>query len=433
MFGWTAAHIPLFAALPLLLAGSAFFSGSETALFGLTHPERQALRRRGGVAARAVEGLLATPRRLLITVLLGNMIVNVLFFVISSVLTMAATEASIAVRSGMAVVSLLAVILFGEVLPKLAASAGRERIALLIAPPLWTVHRLIAPVRGFLEAAVVAPLGRLTAPTAAPATLSPEEIEAMFEVSEREGTIDGEERRILGQVVDLGRRRVKQAMTPRVRLAALPLDASREDVRRLASRTRLTKIPVYERTLDQIVGILNVKRYLLDDKAPTLRSCSSIVPPRFVPELATLERMLDDFRATKTQFAVVVDEYGGTAGVVAIEDVVREIMGELHDPRAMTEGLIRPIEAGRWRVRGEVDIRDLAAVIPERLVPDEAASVSGLVVMELGRAPEPGEVVRVGALTIQVEETDATGVATAVVSVEPEPPATHPADGERTA
>lgn len=334
MFGWTASHIPLILALPLLLIGSAFFSGSETALFGLTHGERVELRRRRGIASGAIDALLANPRMLLITILLGNMVINVLYFVISSVLLIAATDARWIERVVLAALSLLAIILLGEVTPKLLANTARITTARFIAPIVLAVHRLLAPIRIPLNAAVVEPLSRLTAPTSAPPALDHAELAALFESSREEGLIDEREQQLLREVIELDQHTVRSAMTPRVKMAAVPIDATRDDVAAIARETRLTKLPVHEGDLDHIVGILHVKRFLLDDESHHVRGSSAIVPVRYIPELATLDRLLDDFRRTHTQLAIAVDEYGGTAGIIAIEDIVREIMGDLWEPEA---------------------------------------------------------------------------------------------------
>ena len=173
MFDWESVDIAMLlmlAALPVLLALSGFFSGSETALFGLTETERMGLRRGESLAGRAADALLADHRMLLITVLVGNMTVNVLYFVITSVLLMK-IEVGVAGGVVLAATFLVLIILLGEVAPKLLANSRRARFAVLVAPPLLTVHRLIGPLRILLNRLVVAPLSRLTAPAHAPPRL----------------------------------------------------------------------------------------------------------------------------------------------------------------------------------------------------------------------------------------------------------------------
>ncbi|MHC4448330.1 MAG: CNNM domain-containing protein, partial [Planctomycetota bacterium] len=262
LLGWEAVDLPILLLLPLLLVLSGFFSGSETALFGLTETDRMQLRRDGSLSGRAVEALLGNERMLLITLLLGNMTINVLYFVISSVLLMRA-QAGVIGLLALAAGSLLLLILLGEVLPKLLANSRRMAFAALVATPLVAIHQVIAPVRIVLDRAVVAPLSRLTAPGEAPPRLDREELAALVEVSGREGVIDDHEQRILQDVISLSQRKARDVMTPRVRMAALPVDASYEQVKALVAETRLTKFPVYREDLDRIVGVLHVKSYLL--------------------------------------------------------------------------------------------------------------------------------------------------------------------------
>ena len=335
MFGWSALDIPMLAALPALLGLSGFFSGSETALFALTESERITLRRAGGLAGRAVEALLADQRMLLITVLMGNMTVNTLYFVVTSVLLM---HSDLAVPGAvlLAVGFLLLVILLGEVTPKLIANTHRTGFAGVTAPPMLALHRAIAPLRVVIDRFVIGPLSRLSSPSERPPRLDEKELSALLEVSGSGGVIDAEEQRILQEVIRLGRLKVRDVMTPRVHIAAVGLDATCRQVRDLAERTRLTKFPVFDENLDHIVGLLPVRSFLLADHPPT--ACvetlrQGLVPVHYVPETARLDQLLDRFRETHTQLAIVVDEYGGTAGLVAAEDVVEELVGDITGSR----------------------------------------------------------------------------------------------------
>ena len=391
MFGWTNSELPLLISLPILLIGSAFFSGSETALFGLTHNERDDLRRKGTIASTAIESLLHQPRMLLITVLLGNMVINVLYFVISSVLLLRTVDTSWFAQAFLAVATLLVIVIFGEVIPKLLANTTRIRFASFVAPPMLALHQIILPLREGLNKLVVEPLSRLTAPTSLPPELDHTELHELLEQFGGEGVIDDDEQRMLRDVVGLGDRRVKSVMTPRVRLHALPHDASRDDVLELARETKLTKFPIFQEDLDNIVGILHVKRFLLDKHEGPIIQSRAVTRPRFVPELAAIDRVLIGFRKSRTQLAIVVDEYGGTAGIIAIEDIVREIVGDLRDIRVVESGEIEQLAEDEWQVGGDVDLRDLRTAIGDVWLDEDAGSVGGLIVKKLGHIPARGE------------------------------------------
>jgi CBS domain containing-hemolysin-like protein len=412
--------------LPALLVGSAFFSCSETALFGLTEAERSALRRDQRLAGRSVEALLADPRMLLITILLCNNTANLLYFVTSSILVMRA-DGSVVALLGLAVGSLVLLILAGEVLPKLLANSNRCRFAVLVAPGLLALHRAIAPLRLVLDRIVVTPLGRLTAPRRRPARLSCEELAALIAASGRRGTLDREEQRILQDVITLGGLRVRDVMTPRVRVAAVPLSASSADVEALCASTRFTRLPVYNGDLDRIVGLLQVKRYLLDRHRPL---AEFVVPARYVPEVATLDQLLAHFRETGTETAIVVDEYGGTAGVVSLEDVVEEIVGDIDLGPVGGPREPEVLGPGRYRVAGDMSVREWAEAFGQRLVSPRVSTLGGLITSRLGRAARPRDVIGLGNVRLEVEVVDRARIASAIVELVEENGGTGPQEGE---
>ncbi|MHC4127423.1 MAG: hemolysin family protein [Planctomycetota bacterium] len=416
MIDWTVVDIPMLAVLPVLLLVSGFFSGSETALFGLTENQRMLIRRQQTLSARAIEALLSDQRMLLITVLLGNMTINVLYFVISSVLLMRA-EAGLAVGLLLAAAFLLLIILLGEVVPKLVANAGRPAFAAVIAPPLLALHKLIGPLRIGLNRLVVAPLSRLTSPAEAPPRLDEGELAALLDVSTREGVIDLEEQQVLQDVIALSQRKVRDVMTPRVRIEAVPVTASRDEVTARARKTRLTIFPAYRDDLDHIVGLLHVKRYLLDPREGEAVLTDHVTLARFVPEVATLDQLLDHFRESRTHLAIVVDEFGGTAGIVAIEDVVEELVGDIASKPGREEVRPEPIGPNQWRVGGDASVHEWASAFGPRLIPPRVSTLGGLITARLGRAPHPGDSVELGNVRVDVEQVDRSRVVTAIVTL----------------
>ena len=287
----TAAHLgptelALLAALVPLLVASGFFSSSETALFGMSENERMGLRRSGSLAGRAIDALMADPRMLLVTLLLGNTTINTLYFVTSSVLVVR-MQGGVAIEAATAAGSLLGLIIFGEIVPKLAGETRRTFVASLVAPPLLALHRIIGPLRRLIAAGVVEPLARLTAPRAAPPRLSEAELAALIEISARQGVLESHEQELLLEVVRLQRLRVRDVQVPRVKMSAVPIDADEGTVRETVSTARLSRLPVYRGDLDNIEGILPAKRYLLAD--PAKRSIvRHLEPATFVPDIASV-------------------------------------------------------------------------------------------------------------------------------------------------
>jgi CBS domain containing-hemolysin-like protein len=395
----------LLGALPVLLLLSAFFSGSETALFGMTGAERSTLRQRKTMSARAIESLLLDPRMLLITVLLGNMAGNVLYFVISSVLMMR-SHTNVLVQAGLAIGSLLLIVLLGEVFPKIMANSHRVRIASLIAPPLIAFHRLIGPFRSLLDRVIVTPLARLTSPAISPTELAADELKSLIELSSEEGVIDAKEQRILREVLDVGQLKVREVMTPRVRIDAISAMATRGEVVDLSRRKGWTRLPVYEDDIDHILGILHVKRFLLDEKEGRAAIERAMTPARYVPQMATLEQLFEHFRQTDSKMAIVVDEFGGTAGLVAIEDVVEEFVCEVTD---VADRRVLPpqlIGLNRWQVDGDLSARDWAEMFSQEDVMTRATTLGGLITETLGRAAQVGDAIVIGNVRLQAAEVE---------------------------
>jgi putative hemolysin len=417
MPAWTATDVPMLVTLPVLLALSGFFSGSETALFSISQAEKTECRRRHPLAGRAMDGLLSEPRRLLITILLGNMTVNVLYFVITSVLMMRSGTSGLG-QTVMGVVFLLALVLLGEVGPKTAASAYQTRVIMLSAPVLITFHRAIGPLRVVIDRLVVAPLSRLTAPTTTPPELRDDELRSLLELSGKEGVLDDEELRLLRDVLTMRRLLVRDVMTPRTRMVALPVDATRAEVVAATRDERLTRIPVYEGNLDHVVGVLHTKPYLLDPDATAVTHPAVLAKPHYVPEVATLEQMLDEFRRRHARSAIVVDEYGGTEGVVAVEDVVEELVGELVGPGETDVTAPRLVGLGRWLVRGDMSLHDFEEAFDPALPETKLSTVGGLIVDALGRAPALGDRVAAGRARLEVVAVEGSRVVEATVSLE---------------
>jgi len=406
--------------LPVLLVASAFFSGSETALFSLTRHQRASFERSTGVVGRAIATLLHETRSLLITLLLGNMTVNVTYFVVSSVLLLRLRGgggeggglSGPVLITALTVAPLLAIILLGEVLPKLIAARVSAAWARAIAIPMLLVHRGLTPVRVAASVAVIGPLARLIAPRQTPPALDADELESMLRLSQKRGVIDVNEEQLLRQVLALGEVRVRDLMVPRVDIEAHEVT---QPVDRLIERIRETKlrfVPLYEGDLDTVVGVAEAKRMLLRRPDSPEAARAAAWPPRFVPEQARADQLLAEFRETGGTFAIVVDEFGGTAGLITLEDLVEQMVGEIPGVyETNEEPEIEPLGPGRWRVDADLSVHSWPEVLGGarlRRLRDAGAALSavhtvgGLVMARLGRVPVEGDTVRLGNLRITV-------------------------------
>jgi magnesium and cobalt exporter, CNNM family len=402
--------------LPVLLVLSGFFSGSETALFSLTRHQRAQFKASGAFADTVVGTLLSETRSLLITLLLGNMTVNVLYFVVSTRLLLHARDEQMMgpVALGAASVApLLAVIILGEVLPKLVAARSSQLWSRLAAAPLLAVHRAIAPVRLAASALVITPLARLIAPSSRPDPLTQDELASLLELSQRQGVIDPQEQRMLRQVLELSRVTVDELMTPRVDIEAFDLDADPAKLVELFKRTNLRQAPAYRKDLDHIEGFITARRALLYPPRSRLEVNALIEPATFVPQQQRADQLLAELRRDAKTVAVVVDEYGGTAGLVTLEDVAEHLVGDIAGAfDSGGEPAVEEVQPGCWRVSAELSTRDWAEAFGQGVPADvrktlgAVHTLGGFVMAGLGRAARVGDQITIGNLVLRVDSLD---------------------------
>ncbi len=380
----------------LVLAGcliaSGFFSGSETALFSLSRRDLLGFKNSDEWAPKATLRLTRHPRRLLNTLLLGNMLVNIAFSTTAAVLVLnmeRAGRTAWVIAAGSAA-PLLCLILFGEVTPKLLAYSSAKRWSVLAAGPISILQRLFQPVLWVLERFLVSPITRIIAPRP-PETgdITIEELSGVMRLSASRGILDHDTGEILREIVELTYVKAGDIMVPRVDVIAYNVEKGAEGLIRVFRRTGLRKIPVYEKNLDNVLGVVHAKGLLLHPDAP-LRELIRPVP--FLPEAADLEKVLSQFRKTRKQMAIVVDEYGGVAGLITLEDILEEIVGDipdLHDPESPPP--VQKRGETEYIVSGDLGIRDLGEVFDIDPEPGRVSTLGGLVTLLLGRIPRAGD------------------------------------------
>jgi len=406
----------LLSMVPLLVL-SGLFSAAETVLFGLDVDERGAIRRRGGVLAASVEWLLREPRLLLVSILLCNMTVNTVYMTVGSLLVLRHGESPwTGVLFGVGTLGLI--IVFGEVVPKLTGQAHRTGAARILAPPIAVVHRFLLPLDRAVGRFVVEPLHRLLGPSPK-SHLDPDELDALVDLSVRQGAIDRDEETLLREVLSLRTLRVRDIMTPRVSIRSVAAGDEPERIRQEIQETRLGRLPVRGRDIDDVVGILSCRRFLLDppDHADPARIRAMCRPASFVPEVASVEQLLARFRAEGSTIAIVVDEFGGTAGLVTIEDVAEELVGEIAGEG--DEEIPDPERLGdaRWRVSGRMSLHDWRAAFGPALDDHRISTVGGLFLAQLGRLARPGDEIRIANVRLVAERVDGGRVERAVVDL----------------
>jgi putative hemolysin len=401
MGGWY-----LWLALGLLLSFSAGFSSFEAALFSLDSEQRDRAHSR-------VRRLLENPRELLVTVLLGNLFVNILYFSLAARLDWGGAPYS-PVLSVLA--PLVTILVLGEILPKTLALRAPRATSSLGALPISALVRLLKPVtRAFSKTLEL--ISRALGKTGDDEReISTEDLAQVLSVSEKSGLIERGEADMLGEIVELAGIRVREIMTPRV--DAMMLDVDEEDLEAVlkeASRQRVTWLPVFEEGPDHVLGCVQLRDLYLRGQR-SLRQLT--MPVKFVPEVAHALDLLHALREDRASEAVVVDEWGGTAGVVTIEDVFEEIVGELRVEGEERERPVVPLGEGRFRVAGALSIRDWNDEFGFQVVPIEFETVGGFVTALLGRIPKTGDEARVGSLVFEVSEVRGRRVVSVDMHVE---------------
>jgi len=403
-------------AMAVLLAGSAFFSGSETAFFNLTRRQGKQLEGSKHKVHRLAARLLKKPGLLLTCLLLGNITVNVLFYALSSTLVFRAKATwSISAAAAVAFATFMVLVLLGEILPKSLAYANSRSFAIAAALPVFLSVQVLRPAAFAFRFLILEPVLRiLLGHRRNPKAITLNEFRSLIDLSRRRGWITKDENRLLAEVVELGFLKVRHVMQPRVDIVACDVTDSVDVARERMRKHGLTKMPVYVKDIDNIVGMVHLRHILLKVGASLDRL---VQPVHFVPEQKTVESLLEFFRKTETDVAVVVDEYGGIAGSVRLEDIAEELFGGDDVP-----GEVEPIEQlgpFQYRLSGDLPIHDWADVFGIDLGETRVSTIGGLVTALLGTIPKTGDVAYLGNLKFTVEQIHKRRIETVVLSFEP--------------
>lgn len=411
--------------LGVCLVLSAFFSGSETAIFSLSTIQRRRLERAGQGAARTVTELLAQPKRLLVTILIGNMSVNTLSSSTATAVCLALLgDAGLGVAVPLMTVLLL---IFGELTPKVLAVRTAESFSLRVAGPLRAFGRVIRlPVRaieGLTDSVIdlLAPSRKSGEPV-----VTVDELSVLVKMGEESGELQRREKELVEFIFEFQETVVREIMTPRVEIDAVCRSWTAEGIRSAIRHSRSARMPVYTEDLDDIDGILITKRFLLSGAG----SLDAFVErPYFIPEGKKVQELLQDFRERGIEMAVVLDEHGGVVGLVTLEDLLEEIFGEVYDEDDEDDEDFVSLPDGAFRILGRSSVDDASALLGVPLAEDddEFDTVAGLCMARLGRIPWRGDEVVLPGWSLRVTKTVKRRVVEVVAT--PQPSALPPADG----
>lgn len=399
-----------------LLACSAFFSGSETALFNLTRRQIKQLSVSAHRVHKLTARLLRKPGHLLNCLLLGNITINVLYYATSSVLVLRAGRTwGLGVATAVAVATFIALVLFGEILPKSVTYVDSRPLAIAVTVPVFLAVQVLGPVALVFRVLFLEPVLRILFGGArVPQRITLAEFRSLVHLSRQRGLISDSENKLIGEVVELGLLKVRHVMQPRVDMVACDVTEPAAAVRERMQTRHLTKMPVYVKKLDNIVGLIHLRQLLLKPDSSLDRL---VQPVQFVPEQKTVESLLEFFRKSGTDMAVVVDEYGGIAGSVRLEDIAEELFGRME----LVSGIepIKQLGPFQYRLAGDLAIHDWADVLGVDLEETRLSTIGGLVTTLLGKIPRKGDVAYLGSLRFTVDRVSRHRIETVILSFEP--------------
>ncbi|MGI9426708.1 MAG: HlyC/CorC family transporter [Hyphomicrobiaceae bacterium] len=382
-------------AVLLLLLLSAFFSGSETALTAVSKARMHALEQDGNVRAGQVSRLLDKPERIIGTVLLGNNLVNILASALTtSLLIGLAGEAGVFYAT---LILTLLIVIFCEVLPKTYAIVSPDRFALFIAPVMRVLIAVLRPFTAVVDYIVRNILWLSPSQADDEANiLAAHELRGTIELSTREGTVDKGEALRLGGVLDLKELQLDDIMVHRTEMETINAADDPDKIVDDVLKSQYTRMPIWKDEPDNIIGVLHSKDLLAalgrtGWKVAELDVCQIATDPWFVPDTTSVSDQLNAFQQRKVQLALVVDEYGEVQGLITLEDILEEIVGQITDEHDIGDNSIRPQSDGTVNVDGGVAIRDLNREMDWDLPDEEAVTIAGLVIHEAQLIPEPGQ------------------------------------------
>ncbi len=403
-----------------LLVLSALFSSSETALTTVNRIRIRTLAGQGDKRAMTLLAVLQNPEKMLSVILIGNNVVNLYASSLATTVTLSLFGSKlVGVATG---ILTLAVLVFGEVAPKTMASRNAEQIALRAAGPVKCLMWLFTPLVFVVNnlARLVMKLFGADRPGKRE-LMTAEELRTIVQVGHEDGVIENSERKMIDNVFDFGDRSARDIMIPRIDMTCIDVEADYDELMEVVREEKYTRIPVYKESADTIVGILNIKDLLFRAQDKPFRIAELMRKPLFTYEQKKTSELMVEMRKNYTNLAIVLDEYGVTAGMVTMEDILEEIVGEIRDEYDRDEEKsIRRIAPNTYLIEGNVKIDDVNEVLQLHLASEDYESIGGYVLEQLEHFPKEGECVTKGGISFTVTRMEQTRIAEVKLSLAPE-------------
>jgi CBS domain containing-hemolysin-like protein len=407
---------PLWAVVAVLVFAGAsfFFAVAESALFSLGKWQTRQLMERSPQAGGVVARLLAEPQDLLATIVLGNTFANAVLVAIPLWLALSAGWSLW--MTLLLLVAALSLILIGcEVVPKTLAVRAPERWSLVVARPMSLWQMVTRPLQQAAQRTNIAILRTVLPKSLQPqAALSDEEYQELLDLAYQQGTLAQSEREIILQIINLDRRTARDVMKPRSQIACIPDDLSVEEMIAAARTFKHRRLPMYDETPDTIIGILNTRALLLDTR---IDLADAIEFPSFVPESTNLLQLLKSLQRQQRGLAIVLDEFGGTAGLITMEDILEEMIGEIRGEGEAQGFVMEKLGPGRWRVNATMRLEDFRREYPELGTVPEVDTMGGLLLLQLESIPTVGQSVVFRGLKLTATAADERRVREVLVEI----------------
>ena len=392
--------------LILLIGLSAFFSSAETALTTVNKIRIRNLAEAGDKSAVTLTKVLEDQGKMLSAILVGNNVVNLTASSMSTTLAMNIwSNKAVGIATG---VLTLVILVFGEISPKTISTLYSEKISLKYAKIIYMFMTVMTPViyavnvlsSGFLRLVHVEPNRKQEA-------ITEDELRTIVEVSHEEGVIESEEKKIINNVFDFGDSVAKDIMVPRIDMAMVEVGATYDELIDIFREEKYTRMPVYEETTDNVIGIINMKDVLLIDRNEEFHVRDLLREPLYTYEYKNTAELMVEMRQTSNNMIIVLDEYGATAGMITLEDLLEEIVGEIRDEYDEDEEQeLVEVGPGEYVVEGSMKLDDLNDQLDLELESEDYDSIGGLIIGQLDRLPEEGESVVCDGIRLVVDRLD---------------------------
>ncbi|MGY0372912.1 HlyC/CorC family transporter [Clostridium sp. JNZ J1-5] len=391
--------------LMVLIVLSSFFSASETALTSLSKIRIRQMLEEGVRGADVISRLVENPGKMLSAILVGNNVVNIGASALATSIAISQFgESGVGIATG---IMTIIVLIFGEITPKTLASRDPEKVSIMVSKFIYFITIILSPVVIVFTQITSGILrifgGKIDIEKP---FITEEELKTMLDVSHEEGVLEVEERKMIDNVFEFGDSQVKDVMVPRTDMVAIDIDSTYDEIMKTFKVEQFSRIPVYQDSVDNIIGIIHIKNLVFVDDSKNFNIYDIIREPYFTYEYKKTTELFEEMRKDRVALTIVLDEYGGTAGLVSMEDLVEEIVGEIEDEYDEDDTDIQVIKEDEYIIDGSTKIDLVNEMIGTDIESEDFDSIGGFVIGELGRLPQEGDMLEHENTKFIIEEID---------------------------